>query len=85
MVIIRILGLLNDLWRYDSDARVWAFVRGSKKAGQLGNYGSRGVESPTSEPGPREDVCADFDRGSLIVIMMYMCHNIVKGSFVFHL
>src|SRR6185437_830619 len=56
-------GALQDLWSLvinDNGFANWTFVGGSTVAGydgtsSLGHYGTMGVESPTNQPGSRQD------------------------------
>jgi N-acetylneuraminic acid mutarotase len=46
-------GTLNDLWRFDPTTMEWTWVSGSSSNGQAGQYGERGVPSPSNAPGVR--------------------------------
>lgn len=46
-------GFLNDLWRYDVATGNWAWMKGSNAIGQLGVYGSLGVEETSNTAGAR--------------------------------
>jgi hypothetical protein len=48
------LGLLNDLWTYDTTTDTWTFVSGSKTVNQTGNYGTLGTPAASNVPGARE-------------------------------
>jgi hypothetical protein len=48
------LGLLNDLWTYNTGTGVWTFVSGSNTVNQTGNYGTLGTPAPTNVPGARQ-------------------------------
>lgn len=43
--------LLNDVWMYDAQANVWAFIGGSSNLNWLGTYGT--TESTSNIPGGR--------------------------------
>jgi N-acetylneuraminic acid mutarotase len=45
--------VLNDLWVYDPESRVWAWMSGSLYGGLPGAYGTRGVADPANIPGAR--------------------------------
>ena len=49
-----VLGWVNDLWRYDPAIDEWTWVSGSNTGGSPGNYGVKGVSSPTNVPGARQ-------------------------------
>lgn len=48
-------GYLNDLWEYDTQTKLWTWIKGADVQNQFANYGSLGVASPTSTPGGRTD------------------------------
>jgi hypothetical protein len=41
---------LNDLWRYNGN---WTWISGNTTGNQKGNYGTKGVSSPTNFPSSR--------------------------------
>ncbi len=45
---------LNDLWKYNPTNNEWTWVAGTNLTMQFGNYGTKGVFSPTNYPGSRE-------------------------------
>ena len=46
-------GPLNDLWRFDTTSRRWAWVSGSSTNNQNGNYGEQYSASSQNTPGAR--------------------------------
>ena len=48
------VGLLNDLWKYNTTTGQWTWVSGSKTFGESGSYGTMGTPSGTNVPGARE-------------------------------
>lgn len=48
-----LMGLLNDLWKYDPSAQAWTWVSGSDIADQTGVYGTKGTPAPLNVPGGR--------------------------------
>ncbi len=44
-------GYLNDLWRFDGT--YWTWISGSNTTNQYGDYGIRGIPSPSNIPGGR--------------------------------
>ncbi len=48
----------NDLWEFNPTTNEWAWIGGSSKAGQPGNYGTMGTASAQNVPGGREDASA---------------------------
>lgn len=48
------LGWLNDMWKYNPTSNEWTWVRGSNIIDQKSDHGTKGVPSPTNEPGARE-------------------------------
>jgi hypothetical protein len=46
-------GYLNDLWEFNSTAKTWTWVGGSKTANAMGVYGTQGVASMNNVPGAR--------------------------------
>ena len=47
------IGLLNDLWRYETSTSKWIWVKGSSQVDQNGIYGTKGVAAASSNPGGR--------------------------------
>ncbi len=47
-------GRLADLWKYDTGANQWTFVKGSPYRRESGEYGVRGVPAPDNMPGARD-------------------------------
>jgi len=47
------IGLLNDLWRYNTTTNEWTWMKGNNTADQNGIYGSVTVPSASSNPGSR--------------------------------
>jgi hypothetical protein len=52
-------GYLNDLWKFDGENWVW--ISGSKEVAQRGNYGEKGIASPTNVPGARAGATSWID------------------------
>jgi len=48
------IGLLNDLWKYNTSTNEWTWMKGSNLANQVGIYGSQGIYSATNIPGGRK-------------------------------
>ena len=48
------LGLLNDLWKYNTTTHQWAWISGSMLVNQVGNYGTQGTSAGTNLPGARQ-------------------------------
>lgn len=48
------VGLLNDLWKYNTSTSQWTWISGSTTIGQSGNYGTKGTPLGTNVPGARE-------------------------------
>jgi len=46
-------GDLNDVMKYDISTNEWTWMYGSALSGALINYGTKGVSSPTNDPGAR--------------------------------
>lgn len=46
-------GTFNDLWRYNPQNNMWAWIRGSNQTNPLGNWGTMGVQSPSNDPSGR--------------------------------
>jgi N-acetylneuraminic acid mutarotase len=49
------IGLLNDLWSYNSSTNRWTWVGGSTESAALGTYGSIGITANGNTPGARKD------------------------------
>ena len=59
-------GLLNDLWRYNSDTNQWAWMSGADLMDQIGTYGTRGTADVANMPGARsESISWSDDFGNL--------------------
>ena len=56
-----LLGLLNDLWRYDPDTAQWTWISGSSSRNQGGTYGTKGTPAPGNVPGARQQSIAWHD------------------------
>lgn len=48
------LGLLNDLWTYNSSTNAWTWVSGADTANATGTYGTQGTASASNVPGGRQ-------------------------------
>lgn len=46
-------NILNDLWKYDTSAREWTWMNGSKLSNAFGVYGTQGVAGGENTPGAR--------------------------------
>lgn len=55
------LGVLNDLWKYDTYTNRWTWMSGSDLVGAKGIYGTIGVPSPLNTPGPRANATSVAD------------------------
>ncbi|MCC2626263.1 MAG: hypothetical protein K0R14_2136 [Burkholderiales bacterium] len=47
------LGLLNDLWKYNTVTNQWTWISGSQVSDQRGVYGNKGEATSTTVPGAR--------------------------------
>ena len=55
------LGLLNDMWTYNTANNQWTWVKGSNQANQNGIYGTQGVSAPGNTPGARKKAISWID------------------------
>lgn len=46
-------GALNDLWKFEVTSNTWIWINGPAHIGDRGNYGSKGVSSPSNLPPSR--------------------------------
>lgn len=46
-------GTFNDLWKFDTTAKMWTWVSGSNTPNANGTYGTKGVASTSNVPGSR--------------------------------
>ncbi|WP_416864109.1 MAG: MBG domain-containing protein [Imperialibacter sp.] len=53
-------GYMNDLWKWDGAS--WMWVNGSSERNQGGNYGAKGIPSPSNLPGARYGMAVTRDR-----------------------
>ncbi|MBI2271005.1 MAG: PKD domain-containing protein [Bacteroidetes bacterium] len=51
-------GFTNDLWKYDPLTNEWTWMAGSTLSNQSGIYGTKGIPSPTNNPGGRAETDA---------------------------
>jgi hypothetical protein len=57
------VGLLNDLWKYNTASGQWTWISGSKTFGQSGTYGTINVANGTTNvPGARETAASWLDK-----------------------
>jgi hypothetical protein len=52
---------LNDLWEFNPNTRLWAWMGGSHISGHPGIYGTHHLPSPTNIPGARDSASAWVD------------------------
>jgi hypothetical protein len=50
-----LIGLLNDLWKYEQSINQWIWVSGNNMVNQQGIYGSKGIPSQFNMPGARSN------------------------------
>jgi hypothetical protein len=55
------LDRLNDLWMFDPVTSEWTWISGSDLAGDPGEYGTKGVPSPSNRPGCRSNTVTWVD------------------------
>ncbi|MBP9742062.1 MAG: hypothetical protein KBD37_01750 [Burkholderiales bacterium] len=55
-------GVLNDLWQYDPNSKLWTWVSGSTTINAHGNYGSKGIAAATNIPGGRFNATSWVDK-----------------------
>jgi hypothetical protein len=46
-------GYRNDLWKFSVGLNMWTWISGDNTVNVPGNYGLKGVPSPTNKPGAR--------------------------------
>lgn len=46
-------GYLNDIWKFDISFNTWVWIKGSKLADQIGNYGTQNIFNVNNNPGSR--------------------------------
>lgn len=46
-------GFLNSLWKYNTSANQWTWVKGDSTIDETGNYGTQGIENAANKPGAR--------------------------------
>jgi N-acetylneuraminic acid mutarotase len=54
-------GYLNDLWEFNSGARTWTWVSGSKERNAPGTYGTQGTAAASNTPGARTSASVWID------------------------
>jgi N-acetylneuraminic acid mutarotase len=56
-----VLGLLNDLWKFDPSTNEWTWVAGNNTANMAGVYGTQGTPAPANVPGGRDSAVSWID------------------------
>jgi hypothetical protein len=51
------IGIVNDLWKYDSSMNNWVLIKGHSNLKESLSYGVKGISSPTNMPGARTRGC----------------------------
>jgi hypothetical protein len=64
-------GYLSDLWIFKVDIGQWAFIHGSPYVDQMGNYGTKGQDSPYNNPGGRTHITSFMDERNRIFYIFY--------------
>ena len=54
-------GFLNDLWYYDVENEMWAWIAGSEQYNQKGIYDNKGSPTVSGVPGGRSNAVGWFD------------------------
>ena len=54
-------GLLNDIWRYNTNTGMWTWMGGTRATNNSGNYGIQGLPLLTNQPGARRNATAWVD------------------------
>jgi hypothetical protein len=61
-----VIGLMNDVWKYNPFSNEWTWIKGSKIAESTGSYGTKGVADISNNPPARmvftkwKDVAGNF-------------------------
>lgn len=55
------LGVMNDLWNYDTATGQWTWVSGSNTVNQIGDYGTLGTPAASNVPGARQSSVSYID------------------------
>jgi N-acetylneuraminic acid mutarotase len=63
-----VLGLLNDLWKFNPSTNEWTWMSGSYKAYQSGVYGTLGMPAAENVPGGRFAAMGWIDSNGLVWI-----------------
>ncbi|MDZ4664927.1 MAG: kelch repeat-containing protein [Bacteroidota bacterium] len=61
------MSSFNALWKYNISTDQWTWVWGSQTVNIAANYGTKGVESPTNNPGGRSTYCSFISQGKLFL------------------
>ena len=54
-------GYLNDLWKYAPSTGQWTWAGGDSTYGKMAVYGTRGIASPSNDPGQRYNAVGGMD------------------------
>ena len=65
-LFLSVLGMLNDLWKFDGTN--WTWISGSNQINQPGNYGIKGVPHPDNVPGGRQYAAAWIDSSDNLLL-----------------
>ncbi|MBA2250727.1 MAG: hypothetical protein H0W12_11120 [Chitinophagaceae bacterium] len=55
-------GYLDDLWKYNISTNQWTWIKGDSIKDISGNYGTKGLASPTNQPGARSQSISWIDK-----------------------
>ena len=58
---IRVIGYLNDLWRYQMNDSTWTWISGNNTVNQPSVYGEKGISNANNHPGARAGAIGWYD------------------------
>ncbi|MDH5381204.1 MAG: kelch motif-containing protein [Cyclobacteriaceae bacterium] len=81
-------GELNDLWKFNTNTQNWIWVSGSNIINDLGNFGTKGIESPDNLPSSRSYaiswVIQKIISGCLAEMILMLFGNLIQKLVIGH-
>lgn len=66
---LSLIGVLNDLWKYNLESNQWIWLKGDFSKDSLGYYGERYIASPRNVPGARTGASLSFDMAGQLLFV----------------
>lgn len=59
-------GIMNDLWKYNTETGYWTWMKGSSSPNAPGIYGTKGEGNPANSPGARDAASTWVDSSGIL-------------------